>query len=431
MTVAATRANMASEAVSGHLSTDASRLALRGGCNHFRRGSRRARSDHVFVEGHASRALTRVTVSRGGWARRSWSSSLRGGGSPASYPLQGPRVGILALGPSTRSSPEALPQTLAKAHRQLTELQARLARGKTRKARDKVEAEIAGILGPRWVSQVITWSLTGESGAELRLRFSSDEKARAALEEELFGKRILCTDKTRKAASTATIVTEYRAQEAVEGDFRQMKDTTVVSNSAMFHWTESKIRVHVFYCVLGLTVARLMVREADRAGIQMSVRELLSTLAGIEETVLVYQGERGRPRARRMLTDIEPPLSVSTTSSVSMPMPPRAELGNTASPSKCSRTGRCHARPRSPGSTTRGPTATCSPYSPPQGVPGRPGPLEMAGQLLRPCSDTVVGWGSQMGVGRVADLPDASRCRKNTVHGTRTPLTAWSGRPGR
>jgi hypothetical protein len=86
-----------------------------------------------------------------------------------------------------------------------------------------------------------------------------------------------------------------------------MKDTKVVSFSPMFHWTEQKIRVHVFYCVLGLTVARLMVREADRAGMQMSVRELLSTLAGIEETVLLYQGERGRPRARRMLTDIEPP----------------------------------------------------------------------------------------------------------------------------
>jgi len=51
----------------------------------------------------------------------------------------------------------------------------------------------------------------GESRAELCLRFSSDEKARAALEEELFGKRILCTDKTRKAASTATIVVEYRS----------------------------------------------------------------------------------------------------------------------------------------------------------------------------------------------------------------------------
>ena len=81
---------------------------------------------------------------------------------------------------------------------------------------------------------------------------------------------------------------------------------SVVSFSPMFHWTESKIRVHVFYCVLALMVARLMVREAEHAGLHLSVRELLETLAGIEETVMLYQGERGRPRARRMLTEIDP-----------------------------------------------------------------------------------------------------------------------------
>ena len=74
----------------------------------------------------------------------------------------------------------------------------------------------------------------------------------------------------------------------------------------MFHWTESKIRVHAFYFVLALMVARLMVREADHAGMHLSVRELLDTLAGIEETLMLYQGERGRPRARRMLTEIDP-----------------------------------------------------------------------------------------------------------------------------
>jgi transposase len=197
-------------------------------------------------------------------------------------------------------------QTLAKAHRQLAELKARLARGKTRKAKDKVEAEIAQILAPRWVSRVITATLTGESPAELRLVVRTSAKARAALEEELFGKRILFSDKDPQKASTATIVAEYRSQETVEGDFRQMKDPKVVSFSPMFHWTEQKIRVHVLYCVLALMVARLMVREADRAGMHMSVRELLATLAGIEETVLLYQGETGRPRAKRMLTDMDP-----------------------------------------------------------------------------------------------------------------------------
>ncbi|SRR6266496_52064 len=197
-------------------------------------------------------------------------------------------------------------QTLAKAHRQLAEVQARLARGRTRKAKEKVEAEIAAIVAPRWVARVVATTVTGEAPAELRLGFHTDDHARAELEEELFGKRILFTDKTEEQATTATIVADYRSQEAVEGDFRQMKDPAVVSFSPMFHFTESKIRVHVFYCVLALMVARLMIREAEHARMRMSVRELLGHLAGIQETLLLYQGERGRPRARRMLTEIDP-----------------------------------------------------------------------------------------------------------------------------
>ena len=197
-------------------------------------------------------------------------------------------------------------QTLAKATRQLGEVQARLQRGKTRKAREKLEAEIAHILAPRWVSRVISTTLSGEQPKELRLSFRINELARTALEEEIFGKRILFTDKGPEHASTADIVAEYRSQEAVEADFRQMKDPRVVSFSPMFHFTEQEIHVHVLYCVLALLVARLMVREAEHTGMHMSVRELLDTLAGIQETLMLYQGERGRPRARRMLTEIDP-----------------------------------------------------------------------------------------------------------------------------
>jgi len=38
----------------------------------------------------------------------------------------------------------------------------------------------------------------------------------------------------------------------------------------------------------------------------MSVRELLTELTGIGETVLLYQGGRGRPTAHRMLTETSP-----------------------------------------------------------------------------------------------------------------------------
>jgi transposase len=195
-------------------------------------------------------------------------------------------------------------QTLAKARRQLDGLQARLARGQTKRAKDKVEAEVAEILKPRWLSRVLSVSLSGQEPAQLRLSYRTNAKARAALEEEIFGKRVLFTDKGLGLASTAQVVADYRSQEAAEGDFRQMKDPKVVSFSPMFHWTEQKIRVHVFYCVLALMAARLMTRQAGRAGLAMSVRELLGALAEVQETVLLYQGERGRPRARRVTTEM-------------------------------------------------------------------------------------------------------------------------------
>jgi hypothetical protein len=109
------------------------------------------------------------------------------------------------------------------------------------------------------------------------------------------------------AAEASIVVAAYRSQSQVESGFRQMKDPHLVSFGPMHHWTDSKIRVHVFYCVLALTIAHLMRRQAETAGLHLSVRELLATLAGIEETVLLYHdGGKGRPRARRMLTDMSP-----------------------------------------------------------------------------------------------------------------------------
>ena len=195
-------------------------------------------------------------------------------------------------------------QTMAKARRQLAEVSARLKRGTGRKSKEQVEAEVAQVLKPRWLNRVISTTLTGEKPAELRLVFRTKPKALAELHEELFGKRILFTD--RDDWAVADVVAGYRSQSGVEADFRQMKDPKVVSFSPMFHWTDQKIRVHVAHCVLALMTARLMVREADHAGVRMSVRELLSTLAGIEESVMLFQGERGRPKARRMLTEMDP-----------------------------------------------------------------------------------------------------------------------------
>jgi transposase len=193
-------------------------------------------------------------------------------------------------------------QTLAKARRRLSILQARLARGRTRRGRDAVETEIAAITKPRWVAEVLHTRLTGQTPEQLRLTFRTDTRARNRLQDRIFGKRILFTN--RDQWTTADVVTAYRSQNDVEASFRQMKDPHVVSFAPMHHWTDSKIRVHVFYCVLALTIAHLMRRETEKTGLHLSVRELLATLASIQETVLLYHsGGKGRPRARRILTD--------------------------------------------------------------------------------------------------------------------------------
>ncbi len=194
--------------------------------------------------------------------------------------------------------------TLAKAGKKLTELAATLARGKTRRAKDKVQAEIEAITAKPWVRRVITWQLDGDQPRNLRLTWAIDPAARAAPEEETFGRHVLITD--HDDWSVADVIAGYRSQSEAEFSFRQMKDTRVVSFSPMHHWTEHNIRVHVFTCVLALQLAHLMRHRARQHHLNLSVRELLGQLAGIGETVLLYHGGRGRPRAHRMLTETSP-----------------------------------------------------------------------------------------------------------------------------
>jgi transposase len=192
--------------------------------------------------------------------------------------------------------------TLAKAGRKLDDLAATLARGKTRRSRDKVEAEIEAITRKPWVRRVVTWQLSGEQPKDLRLSWAISPAARAALEEELFGKHVLITD--HDDWPVAEVIAGYRSQSEAEFSFRQMKDPHVVSFSPMHHWTEHNIRVHVFTCVLALQAAHLMRLKARRAGMGLSVRALLGELAAIGETVLIYPSAGGRPKARRKTTDL-------------------------------------------------------------------------------------------------------------------------------
>ena len=192
--------------------------------------------------------------------------------------------------------------TLGKVGRHLDDLAATLARGRTRRTHAQVTAEITTITHDPWVREVIDYQLTGDTPADHRLTWPINPTKREALETRMFGKRVLITDHDDDW-SVADVVGGYRSQSEIEFGFRQLKDPHEVSFSPMYHWTDHNIAVHTFTCVLALQLAHLLRLKARRAGHDLSVKALLNTLSGIQETVLIYPSTGGRPKARRITTD--------------------------------------------------------------------------------------------------------------------------------
>jgi len=105
------------------------------------------------------------------------------------------------------------------------------------------------------------------------------------------GKTILFTD--QDAWNTEDIVRAYRCQWHVEAAFRQMKNPHFLSWEPQFHWTDQKIRVHAFYCILALTLANLTRRKLHQAGIDLTTVAILEQLVDIKEVLHIYPEETG------------------------------------------------------------------------------------------------------------------------------------------
>ena len=64
----------------------------------------------------------------------------------------------------------------------------------------------------------------------------------------------------------------------------------------MYHWTDSKIEVHAFYCVLALLLSSLLQRQLTHQGEALSLSRILEELGGIHETLIVYPRRQGQRR---------------------------------------------------------------------------------------------------------------------------------------
>ena len=191
---------------------------------------------------------------------------------------------------------QGLTMHLNKAVKALKEIQRRLlakkpSRGGKPVTRTSVEKQVKVALSAQFLSAVVRYDIQEVDGRP-QLTFMIDRSALRQLEDRSFGKTILFTD--QHDWSTADIIGAYRGQANIEEAFKRMKDPHFLSWSPMFHWTDQKIRVHAFYCVLALTLTALLRQELHRNGIELSIPALLETLSGIYEVAVIYPHNEGR-----------------------------------------------------------------------------------------------------------------------------------------
>jgi len=203
-------------------------------------------------------------------------------------------------------------QHVAKAQLWLSEQADTLRRGKQRRDRARIERDIESYLqGRQQLSEVIHFDLAGND-PHLSLTFEFDQAAFDALAQDTFGRLVLMTD--RHDWSTADIIRAYHGQAAVEAVFAHLKDPDHLALRPQHHWTDQKIHVHVFTCILGYLLASLLHLRARRASAPYaSIESLLDALGRVRRSMIARRSAaRTGKRAERVtyqLEEIEPEIA--------------------------------------------------------------------------------------------------------------------------
>jgi transposase len=173
---------------------------------------------------------------------------------------------------------------------------------------DSVTRRLGKICGRQYLRALLRYEVLASptGGALVRIWCDVDEYRR--LLTRYFGLRVLITD--RREWSTAQVIEAYRGQSRVEATFRDLKDPGMLAARPQFHWTDQKLHVHVFMCVVGYLLVRLLWLRARRAtGFVGSAHSLLSELTRIRRCRIVqHSGRAGRPRVREQIEEMTPEL---------------------------------------------------------------------------------------------------------------------------
>ena len=196
-----------------------------------------------------------------------------------------------------------LHQHLEKRQKQLAKLSQSLINPRAkRRERDQLDKQIARILSGQRISQVLKVEVQEREPGRYQLTSWIDSEAYTELVDHHFGRRILITD--RHDWSAGEIILAYRGQSDVEECFKILKNPFHLALRPQHHWTDQKIEVHAFCCVLAYLLARLLhTRVQEQSSFSGSTGSLLGLLGKIRRSTVLEKvpGKPGRPRVRQVL----------------------------------------------------------------------------------------------------------------------------------
>lgn len=121
-----------------------------------------------------------------------------------------------------------------------------------------------------------------EDGGTYELKWIEDSEKLSAYCRKYYGKKLIVTDHTDWSA--LDILNEYSDQECIENDiFRISKNTDHFAVRPQYHWTDNKIRVHMFICLMAIVIADVLQRHLFTDGIQLTKPAMLDRLNEIRD----------------------------------------------------------------------------------------------------------------------------------------------------
>jgi transposase len=195
----------------------------------------------------------------------------------------------------------SLTTTLSKALQSMRRLAVELAKPGGRFTEAGIRNKIARWLSGAFVADLVRYQLEQRDG-RWRLEFDFDNAAFERLLARRLGRTTLLTNRLDWTAEQ--VVAGYAGQQQVERVFRGLKEGDWLGWGPMYHWTDSKIRVHAFYSMLGISLLQYLHKRAEAVWPGLSMEQLLEELRQIQQFVLLYppQGEKGPPRVATVLS---------------------------------------------------------------------------------------------------------------------------------